>query len=195
MHTAELLDRLGKHRIPFEAWGTGEANTVEDLLEQIQSGEVELVETEYGELIRRSSAAGVIVLYRDSEGKLFRLNESQTFNDGRTRTRNFPGSVGEKMRQGESPEAAALRALEEELGITGLAIRPYKRFERDRGSQSFPGLRSQGITWLYTVTLPDELYRPYYEEVQPTKVCRFDWAPVRGESTYDAPLEGLTETE
>ncbi|MDP9211876.1 MAG: NUDIX domain-containing protein [bacterium] len=188
---------MADHDIPLDEWGTGEANTITALMGQLESGEVALLEGEQGELIRHSEAAGIIVLHHGDDGHLYRLNERQVFDDGRVRSRNFPGSIGEKIRHGESAEEAARRALVEELGLSpelaaDTEVRLHKKLRRDRHSQSFPGMISRGSLMLYVVEFDGRHYRPCYVERQEGKTNHFEWSIVQNRETYDASYHGMT---
>ncbi|HEY4511509.1 MAG TPA: hypothetical protein VJH55_01580 [Candidatus Paceibacterota bacterium] len=164
-----------------KTWGTGKAKTIHHLLSEIQEGETVLEETEKG-LVRKTSFLTIHVLYKDERGTFKLFEEKQVFTDGRTRTRDQSWSVAEKMKATDvNIQAAALRALEEELGImTGVKfLGEITTTDELRESPSYPGLTAQFKMFNLTVHIDYHEYRPDgYTEVQEDKSTYFKWKHV-----------------
>lgn len=113
----ELVGFLAENGVDVSKWGTNEAKTVDNLLEELRQGESSLIVFEEG-LRRVVSIVQIEVRYTDPNGLHYRLVEAgQTFRDGRKRVRNLPRSLGEKIKAGEDPGQVATRGVHEELGI------------------------------------------------------------------------------
>jgi 8-oxo-dGTP pyrophosphatase MutT (NUDIX family) len=184
MNRAELRQILIEHRVPVLTWGQGVSKTLEHLLNEINEGESTLVKD--GEtLVKKESGVTVTVLYSNGEQSWKLVEEKQVFSDGRERARGYTGSIGEKMRSGEEPIAAARRALSEELGFenTDLLISDDCPFETDHRpilpSQSYPGLMTRRTVYEFILNLPGENYTAEgYQEVQPDKTTYFRWQEI-----------------
>jgi hypothetical protein len=163
----ELADVLD-----LSLFGVGAAKTFAELEAEIQSGECEIC-WEDDRPIRLIQIVNVHV--RSHTGQRL-LEDRQEFTDGRVRRRGLVG-LAEKLQIGETPAAAAKRALAEELGIeAALEIVPIAEETGERFSDSYPGLLNRHHTHIFQVTLPENLYRSFYVEVQPTKKTFFVWA-------------------
>jgi NUDIX domain len=180
----KVLKLLRKHKIPLATWGIGKAKTFNHLMQEITSGEAELVETKQG-LTRRARGAIVGVYFNDNGTQLFLREDRQEFIDGRVRSRDLDTSVGEKLAPGEEPRAGALRALTEELGfsseeVSRLTLVPEDtRIKGPVPSDSYPGLQTLYIMHPFSVTIPSALYRPEgYIERQEDKTSYFLWKAV-----------------
>ncbi len=108
--------------------------------------------------------------------------DRQEFEDGRIRNRdNIFGdtAISEKLKAGESPKQAILRAIrKEELKIdSGFTVSEEPIFSsRETVSQSFPGLISRRDTYLFDVEIDDTAYNPTgYVEKQPDKTNYWVW--------------------
>lgn len=177
----ELRSFLTDHAIPLERWGTGEAKTLAHLERELAEGETELSVVE-NRIIRTNYGVGVIVFYAEGTSRWRLREDRQVFNDGRSRTRTMASSIGEKLRPGENPIAAVARAFAEELGITDRSIVITDRGIDHKGpipSQSFPGLWTKAICYMFESTLPEHLYRPAgYIEHQTDKTNYYVWEKV-----------------
>lgn len=178
MEIKDLVALLEAHSIPLSKWGVGEAKTVDHLLKEVRSGEVELV-SENGVLFKVGSIAAVDVYYRDGDTTLKLWEEKQVFSDGRERRRpNTYGGLVEKMLPGENCLTGASRALREELGIESeVEIVLKQSFLDDTGgSMSYPGIRARHTVYLCEVQLPECFYKPEgYVEEQSDKKSYFIW--------------------
>src|ERR1035437_9593637 len=139
----ELITKLKEYKLPVDMWGTGEAKTVENLLDELNNKECTIID-EGGCLVRHVEFVGVDVFYKDDKGYTYILKEDkQVFKDSRVRRRSMASSVSEKMKSGEDPLKSAIRGVEEELDIKVSDLTHLKDFSKDSGSQSYPGLRSK----------------------------------------------------
>lgn len=148
---------LSKHGISTERWGTGTAKSAASLAREVDAGETTLVE--HGGLPRRRLRVARL-LVRDVSGTRVLVEAKQVLPDGRERRRQCLPS--EKLLEGESAAAAALRCVREELGsalpdggdgvarvVEGSAS--TRHVEAD--SQSYPGL----VTLYEFITLQVEV--------------------------------------
>lgn len=179
MEREELSKMLTDAKIPVEQWGIGKAKTLEHLLQEINSGESELLPDPIVGCLRTLKVAMIDVCYRGA-GRCKTLHEErQVFVDGRERRRNLDSSLGEKMHSNEKPADVARRALNEELGIDDEALVFLSIDEFTRGpeeSPSYPGLQSIYKMFRFQVDLPDNHFRPEgYSEVAPDKTTYFVW--------------------
>jgi hypothetical protein len=142
---------------------------------------------ECGDLLLRVEQIVVINIYFQDELEIYKLVEQeQIFKDGRVRHRNISTSIGEKMKQLESPIDATKRALKEELGIQMTAddfnFQLLEFFNEDRPavpSVSFPGLWTKRNLYFTEIYLPKKFYRPDgYMEIQSDKSSYFVWQKV-----------------
>lgn len=166
----ELL--LARYGIPVERWGAGQARTVAKLHTELADGECELLVAQRG-LLR--VVHGVTVTITDPDGRLL-AEDRQEYPDGRVVRRALDFSIGEKRRPGEDPEAAARRALSEELAITEpVTLTPRGSERKDRLSVAYPGVTSRYITDRFAACLPQHLVRDEYVEAQSDKRSVFCW--------------------
>lgn len=179
-NAAALADWLRSRGVPIERWTEGGARGVPALFLELQKGECSL-QFEPGSAWVNRSILGVHldITHRDAAGLLWRLVEDRRlFADGHLQRRQLQASIGEKMTSGEEPEAAAYRALSEELGIEERLPLRYARLDRkDKISQDYPGLFDHYRTHRYEVELPLEHVRLEYVEVQPEKTSFWLWRP------------------
>lgn len=133
----ELEEWLRLRRVDVDVWGTGGSKTVATLWEELQRGESQLQEVPLRRLV---SVVRVIV----RRGNRVLVEVAQELDDGRRRYRLQAPS--EKLRPGEEPEGAALRCLEEELGVPARDARlvpdSTRQWQRERESVSYPGLQT-----------------------------------------------------
>ncbi len=181
MNIDELRQACIRGGIEVAKFGTGKAKTLENLLEEVTTGET-VLEEQGGKLVRTISVLGVNVYYEAPDGKRYRLiEEKQVFNKGsRERARKLEVSLGEKLLPGESPdEVAVSRAIREELKINdGYIITKDPSFEKKetRLSESYPGLESIYKVYRFVVQLADPAYNPNgYKEEGSEKTTYFKW--------------------
>jgi hypothetical protein len=173
--------KLKEYNIPVDQWGTGNAKTVKHLYNEILEKE-SIIEEEGGYLVRYIEFVGGRIYHTDDENQRWVLKEDrQEFKDGRTRRRNMPSSVSEKMKFGEDPTLSAVRGIEEELGIKINESQLIKRrdLNYDGGSTSYPGLKTRYKGHQYTCHLEKEQFDPRgYIEVQEDKSTFFLWQKI-----------------
>ena len=177
----ELTDKLIEYGIPVEAWGTGAAKTVKNLLTEIKKKDCTVVEGMIDgkkSLIRYIQFVGIQVFY-DKNGEVLKLKEDyQRFKDGRIRRRIMSASVGEKMLIGENKQLAAIRGVAEELGVKIYSnqLQNGQTIEYKDKSQSYPGLETVYDGYGYDCFFTDEQYNTNgYVENQEDKDTYFVW--------------------
>jgi hypothetical protein len=171
------LDRLrAALAASLPTYGTGNAKDFTALLKEIKTGDCEIV-WEDKQPIRLVNVVLVIVISHQGE----QLTEAyQEFSDGRIRKRGMQ-ELAEKRKPNEAPEAAARRALQEELGIPTEELifewLPTTDVEIAEAAESFsyPGLKTRYSRVWFRVHLPEALYQLEYMEVQPDKKTVFRW--------------------
>lgn len=181
----KVIALLDAQSIDWSKWGSNGSKTVDELVDELGQEEMHLTFLPDNTLGLLILGVGVRVLYqRDST--LFMLREGeQLFSNGARVVKDYENSIGEKMKRGESPEAAARRGLEEELGFTAAQLKAceikYEQY-KIRGpipAGSYPGLLANYRYWVYSVLLPQKLFRARgYREKRADKVTCFHWTPV-----------------
>ena len=178
MQRDELVRILTSANLPLDKWGTGKAKTLEHLLQEINSGEIQLISTEKG-LLRVVSVAMVDVFYQDGSGRSMRLQEDrQVFAGSRERRRNLDSSLAEKILPGENSEMAARRAVAEELQIRDdFGLVPNRNFVKGpTESESYPGLQTRYDMFCFFLHIPTRHFKPEgYVEIMPDKTTYFVW--------------------
>lgn len=144
--------------IDYSKWGKGNSRTFDDFLRELVRGESKLSLDSKGKLLRTVSIACIDITYRD----LKLIEERQVFEDGRVRIRGLSATVTEKILPEEDPEKAALRGLEEELGIinTDTFNAVDKKESLRIESPSYPGVRSRYIVHHFEATIDSNEYQP-----------------------------------
>ena len=148
----QLAGWLAAAGIDVGGWGRGEAKYLVDLWAEYRNGESHFVDDPPARLI----GVAQVVLQR---GNRVLLELAQEFADSRQRVRLRPPS--EKMKPGESPRAAALRCLAEELGLGEEEVtlsETYQVIEEEEDSPSYPGLTTRYRFHVFAATaaaLPD----------------------------------------
>lgn len=177
---SDLRGLLARFGVDTSTWGTGEAKTVDHLLEEIRSGDSELV-VEAAGIARRVRNVWIDVFATTDSGRLHLVERRQVFGDGRQRMRRLPASLGEKCRVGEEPLVAARRGFAEELGIGPPAVlAPTAPGLNPTGRTSYPTLATSFESHWFRAEIDPADYRPDgYVEVQPDKQTFFEWEPVR----------------
>ena len=174
----ELTNKLKEYKVPVDYWGTGNAKTVDHLLDELKNEECEIID-EGGYLVRYIEFVGIKMYYKDKNGDIYVLKEDrQVFKDGRTRRRDMVASVAEKMKFGEDPLKSAIRGVREELDIklSSTQLKKMRDLNYDGGSQSYPGLKTKYKGHQFTCFLNDKQYKPNgYVEVQKDKSTFFVW--------------------
>ncbi len=134
-----LRDSLLAGGIALERWGTGQAKSLENLWEEIATGETQL----QADPLRRVLAGVVQVIIRRDDGRIL-IEEEQVLEDGRRRARNIPPA--EKMLAGETYADAVRRCLREELRVNPdtaeILTHTHEVYHEQHDSWSYPGLVS-----------------------------------------------------
>jgi ADP-ribose pyrophosphatase YjhB (NUDIX family) len=135
----QLMAALAEAGIDLRQWGVGAAKTADDLWRELCDGESEL----QGPPLVRVVRGVVQALVRRDDALL--IEATQVLRDGRIRQRSSPPA--DKLRPGERYQAAALRCLQEELGVAATAVtlieESYRCERTTAESISYPGLLSQ----------------------------------------------------
>jgi hypothetical protein len=178
----DLIERLNKHSIPIEDWGKGDAKSIRSLFNEIKEEDCILKEDENGYLIRLIEFVGIRIYYRDGDNTWLLKEDRQVFNDGRTRRREMPSSVSEKMKFDEDPVNAAVRGISEELGVDINRKQLIKRrdLNYDGGSMSYPGLKTRYKGHQYSCYFTANQFDINgYVERQEEKSTYFTWKKIR----------------
>ena len=161
---------LTRNGIDISAWGAGNSKTLSELWNELISGEIIL--HEYPPL----RVVNVVQVIIRKNGCVL-VETEQVLRNGRKRQRNQPPA--EKFKPGETYQDAAIRCLEEEIGISKHLITIYPETHRQiktySHSFSYPGLPS-----LYNVNIVEA-------EVEDLPVVDF-WRDNRSYTTGD-PVE------
>jgi hypothetical protein len=171
----ELAAWLLPRGVPVASWGTGEANSVSQLLAEMHGGDCRLIGR--ANLTRRLVRAVELTV---TFGELRLVEHHQRLADGRVRRRRRDYSLSEKLKPGERSVPGAQRALSEELGIAD-------RLELVRlvggpavitkSAQSYPGLITRYRVDRFTCELPAYLVRGWYVEQRGGVETVFTWQP------------------
>lgn len=177
----ELSLKLKAYNINIDYWGIGDSKTVKHLFDELKYGDC-FLKDEGGYLVRYIEFVGIKVFYKDKNGQLYLLKEDrQEFKDGRIRRRNLESSVSEKIKSGEDVILSAIRGIKEELNleINKNQLKSEGVFDYNRGSVSYPGLKTVYKGHHFICYLNDEQYIPNgYIERQKDKSTFFIWTKV-----------------
>lgn len=177
MRASKLRALLLDHGVPVDDWGKGKAKTLQQLSEELVDGECSLVLTE-NKVHRVVEACAINVFGMFDSARHCLVEVKQVFLDGRERSRKLSTSLGEKLKPGEDPDRAVLRALEEELhvGVPGKIVRLARERESPRASDSYPGLLTEYIFHRFDVDLcKEDLKREGYEIPELDKIVYYAW--------------------
>ena len=131
---SELTAWLEQAGVDLTLWGKDGAKTAVHLHRELEEGDCQLFDNPPRRVVR------VVELIITREGMQL-MEVAQEMANGRLRHRNLPPA--EKMKTGETVEAAAIRCAEEELGTTVSIIgNSHPQKETERLSPSYPGLLS-----------------------------------------------------
>lgn len=172
----DLNSLLALAGVDISAWGAGQSKTVAHLLSELRNGDCQLIVDGDG-LARQVRNVWVDVYCTVGDARRHLVEREQVFDDGRSRARDLPASLGEKCIGDEEPTDAAQRALSEELGIASpLTIAPAPARENPLGTASYPGLRTVYDSHWFTAELDPADYRAEgYIEEQRDKRTTFEW--------------------
>jgi hypothetical protein len=183
----DLIAILKGADVPIDTFGQGAAKTIEHLLKEIQEGESTLRVWPTGEILRELQVLWVDVVSEHANGDVYFLCEDrQEFKDGREdniKRRKLEASLGEKLKPGEKPDEAVVRALEEEIGVnelTGVFQTGYS--ENALTPDTYPGVPSSYKFHKYVVTIDESEFAPEgYIEDQPDKTNYYVWDKYQAE--------------
>lgn len=176
---ADVLTLLSRHDVQFEGWSNTEGTkTLDDLVNEVVSGESELVE-EYETLFRKVRVATIVLFHQDDSLLLSVLKEErQVFRDGgKERRRALSASVSEKLQPGETAIAAIFRGMREELKIGELRrLFLINECIETKPTPSWPGLRVKYVFSRFQGCIHPVDFRPGgYVHEQPDKTTYFAW--------------------
>ena len=179
----ELMNLLHKYGLPIHLYGEGKANTLKEMCRCINSGDFYLA-VDNGVLKRYVTVIAMTVFSKGSSMVL--VEKMQILKDGRTRERNLDTSIGEMVKAGEDPEAAALRALKEEFPVALMCggsetLQKGEDFSREKESPTYPGLITKYVFKAFSVRLLVDipLCQTLVYEDEPGFATVFDWEPVK----------------
>jgi len=124
---ATLKVWLQSHGIDTSRWGTGEAKSVANLLDEIQKGEANLVVKRPKNQVLRVIRVAKVEVVHPRNPNVVLVESHQIMADGRLRVR-FK-TLSEKFKPGETPREAAIRGVREEL------LEPEMYLSSDDGSR------------------------------------------------------------
>lgn len=191
----DLLVWLESNKIPFQSWGQQSTKSVNNLFDEIISGDCFLVKDKP---LRVLSVVQVLIC----QNKLVLVEKEQLFCDNRVRIRLIPPS--EKMKENESWENATFRCLEEELELNPEEIqiltKEIKPKIRNRFSSSYPGLRSRYHLYQVLVSvkeLPATDFWTYEKNTHSTDrlIEKHKWGWVNPDLIQFNPEKSLCDSE
>jgi len=167
----KLWNALSNAGIDWSDWGKlGTTKPLRTLWKEIKKGESVLFRKPDGRLLRVVKKAAIDVTYKSPSGQSFRLFE-EFYENGNWRRREIKEKtlkrgVQEKILPGETPEEAAVRGLEEEIGINGLTLSETEKLLQvhqgiiveERKSRGYPGLLTKYQFSDFTFELPERFY-------------------------------------
>lgn len=196
-----ILSFLSQHGVTPSGWGSGASKPVDDLLDELVSGESRLV-LYAGQLMRAVELVKIAVTAERGD-RLYRLVEDrQVFSsEDRVRRRPTAWAVWEKLSPGEVPHDGAKRGLQEELQLSAVAaLDPGEVGVTFEPAQDYPGLPTIAFAHAFEFRLPPGLFRPSgFAEVGRSKTTYFHWievakeAEARGEQLFALPCSRLRE--
>lgn len=171
-----LATWLSHYGIDFKAWGENSSKSLNHLWQELQAGEVQLMDTPPLRLVEV-----VQIIIRRGETVL--MEAEQEFFNGQRRYRNQPPS--EKIKPGETVQDAACRCLQEELALPkeAISLRPetHRQYQTSTNSISYPGLPSQYNFHVIEAAVSDLPVEGFWREnqsdgvIDPVKRHRWEW--------------------
>ena len=176
----EIIDLLTEYRTPFRFWNGQLGESLDGFVSSIRLGETWLEAASDG-LIHHVNVAVVTVRHL-LNGQWLELREDrQEFPDGTIKRRKFSGSLGEKIRENETPLNAAKRGLFEELSFPKHAkyqmVSDEIEVTQRRITHWYPGLTDKYNRNQFMCDIPQEMYKPEYVEIYLNKRIYFKWIP------------------
>lgn len=172
---------LTRHGVNHADWGVGYTKTPQELMKEIRLGE-SLMLIRRGILRRQARHAQAAITCLVDDVLYMLVEDRQVFANGTVRHRTGGRSVSEKIQKGESPAAAMVRGIQEELGLTdyrgeGLVkeIRPPRK-RSSSSAESYPGLPVDHIEFQFTWRMPVAYFcADGYVETKKRKTTYFVW--------------------
>lgn len=180
VNAVEVMAMLYRHEAPLIIWGQKGTKTLGHLMDELNKGECELVET-HGRLNRKIRSLFVDVYYTDPENqkKYHLVEKEQVFKDGQRRVRDQLCSVAEKLTLFEQADKqSVIRALREELNVTvpDQGIMKVDMYTTLSHSKSYPGIETLNEIHCYNVYFSPQEFKPEgYVEYQEDKSNYFIW--------------------
>lgn len=177
----DLKEVLVSCGIDYSCWGKDSTKSLEQLFQEIQSGDC-ILHYSSDKIIRSVSVVTVDIFF-EKNGSLYELfEEKQIFSNGSEKIRKLNSSLSEKIKYSESVEEALVRMVQEETGIT-IELSRFKIAILNRTdaktSDSYPGVFSRYSFRDYYVFLnQDEYIASGYDEIQKDKTSYFKWREV-----------------
>jgi hypothetical protein len=178
-NVAELKSWLTANGTDLTRWGTGGAKMVENLWSELAEGESELHADPPRRLVRIVS----VTIFR---GRRTLVEVGQAFGENQYRYRDMPPT--EKLKPGEKPVEAAMRCLQEELGVTADQVKIISAAaepeETVQDSQSYPGLTTHYIRYQVEAKvagLPRQSFSTVeaaHDDGDPVKSHQWRWKPL-----------------
>jgi len=177
--------------VPTSKYGTGQAKTLEGLLEEVQKGESTLtaIQGQHKQGWSATRLVHVLNLYLVNQDGMVLTEVAQQLPDGRRRERYLP--VSEKLLPAEDWAAAVPRAVAEELGsvldgVDGwqdqlqIDTSSYHQVVETSPSRSYPSLQTQYVFHRVRGNLPCLPGGPFQtEEERPNGrlISFWEWLP------------------
>lgn len=169
---------LGQCGIDIHSWGNHNSKSLHNLWQELQAGEVQLVENPPLRLVEV-----VQIIIRRDDAVL--VEAEQEFFNGQRRYRNQPPS--EKIKPGETVQDAASRCLQEELDLPtaafSLRLETHRQFQTNTNSISYPGLPSRYNFHVIEAAVSGLPTEDFWREnqsdgiIDPVKRHRWEWRP------------------
>jgi hypothetical protein len=180
---ADTLALLDRYEIDHWGWQWPGSKSVDALVDEIARGESRLVE----EGVRLIRVTHVVFMHVDAtyEGQDLRLVEVRQVDTatGRSRSRDIPASVAEKVGDGEEVLEAATRGLSEELGfeVDPGRLELFGASQDEKDSASYPGLANRQYAFWVRVTFSEDEFlacRAGVTEIRDGIETVFAWRPI-----------------
>lgn len=163
----ELETLLTKHNIILKNWCHELATKdIYDLHNELKKGESTL-EIRNNKLVRITRLSSIEIKVKLGEKTFTLIEDKQIFFTGAIRKRGLR-KISEKMLKDETPEMAAYRGLQEEIGLTtDKKLIFLEEKQRESESASYPGLSSIYQVFNYQITLEKE-------DLESLRFCEFN---------------------
>jgi hypothetical protein len=149
-----MIEQL-KLTLPLHLYGVGQAKSFDRLVEEIEQGET-LIDFRNNQPVRLIQVARVYIFCKGRQ----LIESKQTIKGQGDRFRNLD-CVSEKFKLRERARDAAVRGIEEELGLcikeSDLVL--LGKLAEERESPSYPGLLTCYVFYDFQWVLPEEYYR------------------------------------